>query len=82
MDLKTKNVPTKSTSKEPVRFMMMKSSPRVNIFGEKRRKLVFLIVFSTYLLISISNNSLCRSTQKYTKWVLVGCNGCLHLTFE
>jgi hypothetical protein len=41
MGLKTKNVPSKSTLKEPIKFKMMMSTIRVNIFGGKGRKLFF-----------------------------------------
>jgi hypothetical protein len=46
MGLKTKNVLSKSTLKEPIGFKMMMSTIRVNIFGGKGRKLLFLIIFS------------------------------------
>jgi hypothetical protein len=45
------NVLSKSTLKEPISFKMMISTIRVNIIGERERKLLFLIIFSTYLLI-------------------------------
>jgi hypothetical protein len=41
MGLKTKNVLSKSTLKEPIGFKMMMSTIRVNIFGGKGRKLLF-----------------------------------------
>jgi hypothetical protein len=53
MSLKTKIVLSKSTLKEPIGFKMIMSTIRVNIFGGKGRKLLFLIVFLTYLLIGL-----------------------------
>jgi len=53
MGLKTKLVLSKSTSKELIGFKMMMTTIWVNILGGKERKLFFLIVFSTYLLMGL-----------------------------
>jgi hypothetical protein len=50
MVLKTKNVISKSMLKEPIGFEMMMPTAKVNIFGGKGTKILFEIVFSTYVL--------------------------------
>jgi hypothetical protein len=55
MGLKTKIVLLKSTLKESIGYKMMMSTIRVNIFGGKGRKLIFLIAFLTNLLIGLLN---------------------------
>jgi hypothetical protein len=53
MGPKTRNVLSTSTLKEPGGFKMIMSTIRVNSFGGKEIKLLFLIVFVTYLLIGL-----------------------------
>jgi hypothetical protein len=57
MGLKTKNVLSKSTLKEPMGFKMMISTIRINIFGGKGRKLFFNRIFdlSPYRFTQISS---------------------------
>lgn len=53
MGLKTKNVLSTSTSKEPIGFKMVMSIYKGKEFWSERKKTTFLIVFATYLLIDL-----------------------------
>jgi hypothetical protein len=53
MSLKTKNALLTSNLKKPIGLKMMVSTIRVNSSIEEEKKLFFLIIFFTYLLIGL-----------------------------